>query len=1742
MQSISSDLIHVTNDKLNHNTSQSSKRKNVYQKQNINSKKTKKSFVNKKTKQIQLANIYKDSLISNDSNNLPKSKQLNPTVTKMYFEYEENFNSTVHSMNNALQLNVFNCDIIKQDALDNCYSPDIFKNTTDYQNYLKLLNNGYLFSKIIVKYFNQVGITVSNPDISRLSEISIVNSKPFTLMVGHKCSYFTVKKFAPNGKIWMFDWESPNKMPIPAHHDFLSDLLQFIKSETPIILLEIHTSDELTSKCKILPDSDKYEIQYFDFEDTTTTTVDNSIEISPVNKSLSENYSISQVELNFVNQMEKYRLMVCSNCSEGKITTNNFKDNEKCPRCYQKKSNTNYFSDPICSPGNIPAELRNYRLSFVEEQLISLVFVSQYIYARPGGSASSKGHCINFQQDISKIALELPRLAADIPIVIIRSPNHSNPANSIDLKVRRNHVEVWLRWLKANSSVPGYKNLVISKSNLDLLPDDGLIELKEIESIEEFEISLNTSPHDQQELIDFLSQSFADASITEEVNITNDKPGDPDSYDFLNPQIETGVVNKPNLQLEEDIITQALEEMIQDNNQNNLKAPILPYPSHSNEPLNEYNTPHLAAMAFPTLFPTGAGDPFDVNWRSNETKFLLKVRHLINYCEVYNNQREFRFSTHTRFILWIYNINYRFRTLSQGQMYLKHNPSEANMTINELKAKINDGTNNSVIKNIQRYMANIPGTPSYWYNCSKDAEEIIKQNGPPHAFVTWSYNNYHCPYLHSVLGIPENSPYEIVDQIMRSQPNVVNEFFTKKIKEFVIEYLEKHLKATPEFAGWYWIRYEWQFRDAIHAHGLVRFGESECDTVAVADLCIVGHLASLKEIKSSEDLEKIALGKLSEKALIDFHDKHISVDAEMSKVDFLQQFDKSEKKPMAKKSIDIKQQEKDKDLLDLIYLLQRHECKTGRCIKVYKEIEQPCRFKMPKDLSEDTHIEYVCNKNKDGTDGPCQLKVVLKRVNDNRISNFSKTVLYLWRSNHDWSFVTCLKKVLAYILKYASKSEIKSSIFQKIYKQVFEMADETTTDTHLALKQVMTKVLGERDITRNEAIHQLLGLDLHFSNITVIKTSLESSKSLSKNKYSNQYQLNDSYIDLYSNRFNSSKYSSIFGTKDINFIEFVKSFDSKKLNEDLKERRNPMNITVRVFQKFSSNEKNKDYWLHCKFQLLRYKPWRDNQLSILDGKYLDNEKGWIDAWHHFVKTDYAKIKIPSWTEALNKATTELDLEGSGNENEPLNMFDDEINQNNQYYQEDYMRLQSTKTDYQNSLNLTIDTKNNLNDFNSWSADKKFYTENELVDMHQWISRQITADKTENDPILRPIVELKSLNYMQLRAYNLVKRRLESKTQLLIRIEGEGGTGKSHLINALCRLIPTSGYRVCAPTGKAANLIGAITIHKLVSINPILKKPELDLTGDALKLLQKNFFGVTHIFCDEFSMIGAKTMFIIDSRCRQATGKLATIFGGLSVLLFGDPKQLPPVFDTALSNSNTKSQLSTILGGLATFRQFKYVIRLTKNHRQIEPSQLEFRGLLSRLRNGKCVVSDWDILKDRIKGLASNEDDFKDSLYLMYSKAQVHEHNMLKINQLSQANPLSMLCRIDARHQGIGAQTIKSDEFLGLYPYLILSRDSRVMLISNQWVRKGLTNGAMGTLRHFIFEDGSGPPSLPIAIIVEMDEGYNGPHLLNKPRYVPFNPISAYKENESGKMMERTQLPFILAFGITIHKCQGIKYF
>ena len=50
------------------------------------------------------------------------------------------------------------------------------------------------------------------------------------------------------------------------------------------------------------------------------------------------------------------------------------------------------------------------------------------------------------------------------------------------------------------------------------------------------------------------------------------------------------------------------------------------------------------------------------------------------------------------------------------------------------------------------------------------------------------------------------------------------------------------------------------------------------------------------------------------------------------------------------------------------------------------------------------------------------------------------------------------------------------------------------------------------------------------------------------------------------------------------------------------------------------------------------------------------------------------------------------------------------------------------------------------------------------------------------------------------------------------------------------------------------------------------------------------------------MLGQTLLGWIDKRCRQATGQQDEVFGNVSIILIGDPAQLPPVADKPLYHS------------------------------------------------------------------------------------------------------------------------------------------------------------------------------------------------------------------------------------------------
>ncbi len=253
----------------------------------------------------------------------------------------------------------------------------------------------------------------------------------------------------------------------------------------------------------------------------------------------------------------------------------------------------------------------------------------------------------------------------------------------------------------------------------------------------------------------------------------------------LNPVKESGAPLLPkNPQNEEESLIRELRNL--------RTSAILPSPQQATVPLNEYNTVNLCSMAFLTLFPTGRGDLLGTCPYRNKRTFVQKYRALLKYCESESNDSnvfEYRFAKHSRFVLWLYNLHYRHRTLSQGKIYIRQCPTDANTPITELQSLIDRPVfENPVLQNMQRYMANIPGTPSYWYRCSQDLSALISYSGTVTFFFTLTLADFHDPHLHRFIGIPLGADTAVIKQYLNDNPHRANWYFTKMFEIFLKTY------------------------------------------------------------------------------------------------------------------------------------------------------------------------------------------------------------------------------------------------------------------------------------------------------------------------------------------------------------------------------------------------------------------------------------------------------------------------------------------------------------------------------------------------------------------------------------------------------------------------------------------------------------------------------------------------------------------------------------------------------------------------------------------------------------------------------------------------------------------------------------------------------------------------------------------------------------------------------------------
>ena len=281
-----------------------------------------------------------------------------------------------------------------------------------------------------------------------------------------------------------------------------------------------------------------------------------------------------------------------------------------------------------------------------------------------------------------------------------------------------------------------------------------------------------------------------------------------------------------------------------------------------------------------------------------------------------------------------------------------------------------------------------------------------------------------------------------------------------------------------------------------------------------------------------------------------------------------------------------------------------------------------------------------------------------------------------------------------------------------------------------------------------------------------------------------------------------------------------------------------------------------------------------------------------------------------------------------------------------------------------------------------------------------------------------------------------------------------------------------------------------------------------------------------------SMIGQRTLAWVDKRLRQATGHLHLPMGGVSIILFGDFGQLPPVGDRPLYASPSSSELA--IHGHTLYRMFTTVVILNQILRQNgnDSDDEVFRNLLMHLRNGQVSHSDWQLLMQRTAQHVHNIHEFEHAVRLFYDKLSVAQYNSEKLQTLNMP-----IARINAIHSCAAAANAKPDDAGGLYPVVFLAEHSQVMLTANLWQEVGLCNGAIGTVYKLLYTETNIPPNLPIAVLVDFND-YIGPTFLSdKPKCIPVPPLLS-EWVSSGKHLSRLQIPLQLCYATTIHKSQG----
>jgi hypothetical protein len=239
-----------------------------------------------------------------------------------------------------------------------------------------------------------------------------------------------------------------------------------------------------------------------------------------------------------------------------------------------------------------------------------------------------------------------------------------------------------------------------------------------------------------------------------------------------------------------------------------------------------------------------------------------------------------------------------------------------------------------------------------------------------------------------------------------------------------------------------------------------------------------------------------------------------------------------------------------------------------------------------------------------------------------------------------------------------------------------------------------------------------------------------------------------------------------------------------------------------------------------------------------------------------------------------------------------------------------------------------------------------------------------TDNTESEPIMKSIIDTFTLNERQEFAFRIIANHSIGITkvgpQLLIGLFGEGGTGKSRLVNALRAWFSTNNRSneliVTATTGSAAFNIRRSTLHSAANLT-VNKRGH----SRKRKMTQKKAVGWrdrNYLIIDEVSMLDLRTLENLHDQLSQAKGRLESDFGGVNIIFMGDFLQIPSVSYLDVYVYNKKWE-----HGCALWKRLNAVVILRDQVRQHEDPHLA--EILHRARLQIPTDEDIEVLNGHI---------------------------------------------------------------------------------------------------------------------------------------------------------------------------------